>query len=65
MSMKNYYSNQYASIERNPDGTWAVFNDVTGLLEAENLSYPAAHARMIELAQYYRSVERGNFQIQR
>jgi len=53
------YSNRYASIERGSDNTWAVFNDVTGLLVAEGLTYQQARNRMIELDQHYSAIEFG------
>ena len=54
-----HYENAYASIEQDADGSWSVFNDVTGLLVASGLTYKAARARMIELAQHYHAVEFG------
>jgi hypothetical protein len=51
------YENRYASIEQDASGTWATFNDVTGLLVAEGLTYQQARARMIEIYQHYHSIE--------
>jgi len=53
----NYAENRYASMERNPDGTWAVFNDVTGLLVADHLTREQARRRMVELDQHYAAIE--------
>lgn len=54
------YSNRYASIEQDKDGSWSLFNDVTGLLIQEHLTYPQARKRMIEIYQHYDAIENGH-----
>lgn len=53
--------NRYASMEQNDDGTWAVFNDVTGLIidGSESVTREQALNRMIEIYQHYSAIEFG------
>lgn len=52
------YSNKYASIEQNSDGTWTIFNDVQGLSLKTVPTYKEARTSMIEINQHYSSIAR-------
>ena len=69
MNLKTY-KNRYASIEQQSDGTWLVFNELSGLPVYENLdadepeikffpTYAAARTAMIELTQRATAIARG------
>jgi len=50
--------NRFASMEQDADGTWIVYNEVTGLVCAEGLSFARARATVYELGQHYGVIER-------
>lgn len=52
------FANRFATAERESDGTWTVFNEVTGLLQREGLTFSAAQVAVIEMGQHYRAIER-------
>ncbi len=59
MKASKTYSNKYSSIEQNYDETWVCFNDVTGLVQGDKLTYAAAFNMMSETAQHYNAIEHG------
>lgn len=59
------YSNRFAEMEKQSDGTWIVFNLVTGLpiyvedgSKERKYNYQGARAAMVELYQHYSILER-------
>lgn len=54
---------KYSSIERQSNGKWIVFNDVTGMAEPAELSLFEAKNRMYEINSYYAAIECGCFQV--
>lgn len=60
--MKTFYQNRYASIEMEADGSWTLFNDVTGLVVEAGLKFPQAFSMMKEFNITYGTVEFGRFQ---
>jgi hypothetical protein len=53
------YKNRYASIDEMENGSWSIYNDVTGLFIREVPTYTEAITAMREMANYYNSVEYG------
>lgn len=58
------YTNRFAEIEENPDGSWNVFNRVTGLCVKESVGYQEARGYMVQFYQHYSGVEHGQAQPQ-
>lgn len=53
---KDFIQNDFGSMERNANGTWAVFNDVTGLLVADGVSFSKAVGMLQHFRIHYRSL---------
>ena len=53
------YSNKYASAEKRADGSFDLFNDVTGLYRGNVKTWQEANAFLTEQKQHYSAVERG------
>ena len=53
---KDYFENEFSSMERNADGTWSVFNDVTGMIVAPRASYSKAVGMLQHFRLHYRAL---------
>jgi hypothetical protein len=51
------YETPYSSMERNRLGSWDVFNDVTGMLIREHVTYHEGRSILREQYNHYKSLE--------
>ncbi len=53
------YKNRFATIEQQSNGSWDIYNDVSGMFIRNVVSYTEAHTTMVEMAMHYSAIQDG------